>query len=162
MGTRARLLAVLTLSLAAAGLPAISRSDFDKTVDFSVNIKELDQYVTGGKALPERNPRFVLLEGTVSDIMVLDKEEETFQVLVELLSGEWIGTEDVKSHACWIVFSGPEYAKLFPAKAPKTPGPGVVTVNTRLLVVAVAQEVGENAFGEKRVVLEGFRYRVVR
>lgn len=162
MGTRARFLAVVTLSLAAAGLSALSRSDFDRTVDFAVEIKELDAYLTGQRTLPERNQRFLLLEGTVSDVVVLDKEEATFKVRVELISGEWVGTEDVKSYTCWIVFSGPEYAKLFPARAPKTPGPGVVTVNTRILAVALARDVGQNAFGEKRVILEGIHYRIVR
>ena len=162
MGTRARLLAVVTLALAAAGLPALSRSDFDKAVDFTVGIKDLDRYVTGEKPLPERNPRFLLLEGTVSDIVILDKEEATFRVRVELLSGEWLGTEDVKGYACWVIFSGTEFSKLFPVKAPKTPGPNVVTVNTRLLVAASAREVTATALGEKRVVLEGLYYRIVR
>jgi len=162
MGTRARLLAVVTFALAAAGLSALSRSDFDRIVDFTVDIKDLDRYVTGEKALPERNPRFLLLEGTVSDIVILDKEEASFRVRVELLSGEWFGTEDVKGYACWVVFSGPELAALFPAKAPKNPGPGVVTVNKRLLVVATAREVTTNALGENRVLLDGIYYKITR
>ncbi len=155
-----RTAAVLALFLAiAASLSAVSKGDFDRVVDFSVTLKTLDAVADGKEALP--GARMLLLSGTVSGITVLNKDEPTFKVRLELITGEWIGTEDVKAYACYVEYSGPEFYKVFPARAPAKAGSDVVVQNARVLVAARALSVITTPLGEKRVLLEGAYIRVI-
>ena len=54
---------------------------------------------------------------------ILNKEQATFKVRIELITGEWIGLDDVKSYACYIDFTGPEFFKVFPAAPARPPRP---------------------------------------
>jgi hypothetical protein len=160
MRARARTVLAACLLLAATFAPAATRGDFDAVVDFSVSLKTLAAAAAGEAALPAG--RFFILEGTVSDLTVLDKEEGSFRARIELISGEWIGMEDVKSYTCLVDFSGPAFVEAFPARAPREPGPGVVVLNSRLLVVA--RPVGSVASpqGGRRILLEGVHFRLLK
>ena len=106
----------------AVMLPALSRGDFDRVVDFSVTLKTLAAVAEGKAPLP--TGKMLLLSGTVSDVNILNKDERAFKVRIELITGEWIGLEDVKAYACYVEFSGPEFFKVFPARPPRTASPG--------------------------------------
>jgi len=154
------LLACCLLLFVCVLSPAASRSDFEKVVDFSITLKTLAA-VAEGKT-PLSTGRLAMLEGTVSNVTILDKEQETFRVRVEIISGEWFGLDDVKSYTCLVEFAGPEYFKVFPAKAPRNPGPNVVVQNNRLVVIGRPFQVIKTPLGENRVLVEGLFLRVVR
>ena len=100
--------AILSGLLLAAAVPAafgLSRADFDRVVDFSVTLKDLSAVADGREPLP--SGKLVILNGTVSDVNVISKDEGSFRVRIELITGEWIGTEDVKSYTCYVDFTGP-------------------------------------------------------
>ena len=160
MRTTARIGLAACLLLAAVLAPAITRSEFDRVVDFSVSLKTVAAAASSGAALPEG--RLFVLDGTVSDVSVLDKEQASFRARIELISGEWIGTEDVKSYSCWIEFSGPAFFKSFPARAPKDPTPDMVFLNSRLLVVVRPLAVTTSHTGEKRMLMEGIYTRTIK
>jgi len=160
MRSQARIGLVVCLLLAAALAPAATRSDFDSVVDFSVSLKTVAAAVAGGAPLP--TGRLFVLDGTVADLTVLDKERGSFRARIELISGEWIGTEDVKSYACLVEFSGPGFFKSFPARAPKEPAADMVFLNSRLLVVARPIGLTTSHQGEKRMLLEGLYIRVIK
>jgi hypothetical protein len=160
MRTTARIGLAACLLLTAAFAPAIARSDFDRVVDFSVSLKTVAAAAGGQAALP--GGKLFVLDGTVSDVSILDKEQGSFRARIELISGEWIGTEDVKSYSCWIEFSGPAFFKSFPARAPKDPTPDMVFLNSRLLVVARAIGVTTSHQGEKRMLMEGLYARTIK
>jgi hypothetical protein len=103
--------------------------------------------------------RFLLLDGTVTNILVLDSNEESYLVQVELVSGEWIGLDEVRSYSCWVLFSGPRFANVFPARVPRNPPPGVIASNDTILVVALPLQTVEIAEGETAWVLEGVHVR---
>ena len=148
----ARAYAVLFLLLVLTqGLSAIGRGDFDAVVDFSITMKEMAAAAEGTARLPSN--RLFLLTGTVSDISVLDKTPESYVVRIRLLSGEWIGLEDVKGYSCYVTFRGAEYAGLFPSKIP---------ANSRLLVLARAVEATTTPTGEKIMAVDGLAMRVLR
>jgi len=147
------------LLLCCVRLPALSRADFDRVVDFSVTLKNLAAVAEGREQLPAG--KTIMLSGTVSDVNILSKEEATFKVRIELITGEWIGVEDVKSYACYIEFSGPEWFKIFPARAPRTAPPGVVSLNSRVIVVGSASDLVSTPAGEKRVLVQGMHIRMV-
>ena len=161
MSRIARASAVLGLVLAvlAPAAGALPRNDFDR-LDFSVTLKELSAAADGERQLPQG--KIFLLDGTVTDLTFLDKEEESFRVRVELMSGEWIGLKDVKSYSCLVTFSGAEWFRVFPAKPPRNPPPGAVPANARVIVVARPIGVISRPGGEPVVSLEGLAVRVLR
>lgn len=155
-----RTAAVLALfTVLAASLPAVSKGDFDRVVDFSVTLKSLAAAADGKVALP--TSRMLLLSGTVSSITILNKDQPTFQARIELITGEWLGLEDVKAYACYIDFTGPDFFSVFPARAPAQPVPGVIVQSARVLVAARAVSIVTTPLGEKRVLLEGAYIRVI-
>ena len=138
---------------------AAPRSDFDRIVDFSVTLKSLAAAASGAAAVP--TDRMVILSGTVSDVTILDAKEATFKVRVELITGEWIGTDDVKAYTCLVDFTGSEYVKVFPARAPRNATPGVIASNSRVLVVGKPTSIITSLTGTKEVLLDGAYIRSV-
>jgi hypothetical protein len=129
-------------------------------VDFSITLKDLAAAAAGEKPLPQG--RLFLLDGTVTGITFLDKEEASFRVRTELMSGEWVGLEDVKSYTCVVTFSGPGWFRLFPARPPRNPPPGLVVPNSRVIIVARPLEIATEPGGRKVVSLEGLALRVLQ
>ncbi len=150
----------LLFAVSAAVLPAASKADFDRVVDFSVTLKTLAAAADGTAPLP--TGRMVLLTGTVSSITIVNKDRASFQVRIELITGEWIGLEDVKAYSCLVDFSGPEFFDVFPARAPAQPPAGVVVADARVLVTARAVSIVTTPLGEKRALLEGAYIRVIQ
>ncbi|HVO38548.1 MAG TPA: hypothetical protein VMV03_05910 [Spirochaetia bacterium] len=153
--------AVLALAALIGVLPAaaISRADFDRVVDFSITLKDLAAAADGSGRLPAG--RLCVLNGTVSDVEIVSRDEATFRVRIELITGEWIGTEDVRSYSCYVEFSGPEFFKVFPPRPPRTPVPGTVVINSRVIVVGRPLDITKTPQGENRVRVEGMLVRTV-
>jgi hypothetical protein len=152
--------ACFLLSILAPFASAISRTDFEKVVDFSVTLKTVAAAAAGEAALPAN--RLFILNGTVSEITFLNKEKASFQVRIRLISGEWVGLEEVKMYTCLVTFSGPRFFPDFPARPPKDPGPDTVLADTRILVVARALGPVALASGEGKVMaMEGLFLRVL-
>jgi len=153
------LLVSVLLASAAQAATGLTRADFQRIVDFSVTLKDLSAVADGTE--PLSTGKIVVLNGTVSDVSILGKDQPSFKVRIELITGEWVGTEDVKSYTCYVDFSGPEFFKVFPARAPRTLGPDMVVINSRVIVVGRPMEVTKTPLGEKRVLVEGMFVRPV-
>jgi hypothetical protein len=136
-----------------------SRTDFERVVDFSITLKDLSLAAEGQESLP--SGKMVIINGTVSDLEVIDKEEASFRVRIELISGEWIGTEDVRSYTCYVDFAGPEYFKIFPLRPPKNPTLGAIAINSRVIVVGRPLKVTKTPMGENHFLVEGMFVRAV-
>jgi len=150
---------VSVLLLAASSLPGLSRADLDRVIDFSVTLKSLATAAEQGSALPEG--KTVLLSGTVSDVAILAKDESGFKVRIELITGEWIGLDDVKAYTCYVEFTGPEYARIFPARPPREPNRQLVTLNSRVLVVGRVVGMTSDPQGGRRVLVDGAYIRTI-
>jgi hypothetical protein len=155
-----RTAAVLALfTVLAAAVPAASKGDFDRVVDFSVTLKTLAAAADGKAALP--TSRMLVLSGTVSTITIVNKDQAAFRVRIELITGEWLGLDDVIAYACYVDFAGADFFNTFPARPPAQPGPGVIVQNARVLVAARAVSIVTTPLGEKRVLLEGAYIRAI-
>ncbi len=152
-------LACILLLVGPALLPALSRADLERVIDFSVTLKTLATAADSGAPIPAG--RTVLLSGTVSDVNILNKDQAGFKVRIELITGEWIGLEDVKSYSCYVEFTGSEYFKVFPARAPREAHRDLVTLNSRVLVIGRVLDVGATPLGAKRVVIDGAYIRSI-
>jgi hypothetical protein len=155
-------LAILLAFLPPAGAFAISKSELERVVDFSVTVKTLDRLDVATARDYHLDERFLVLDGTVGSIEVIDPEESRYQVVVELISGEWIQLEEVRSYRCLVLFSGPEFARVFPRRAPREAGPRVIVANERVLMVARLLEPVELEPGKSVWVLEGTYVRPLR
>jgi hypothetical protein len=153
---------LLVLILWAPAVFSIDAGDFDAVADFSVTIKTLSQLDEAAATAYGLMDRFLLLDGTVTNILVLDANEENYLVQLELVSGEWIGLDEVRSYSCWVLFSGPRFAGVFPARVPRNPPPGVIAANDQILIVAIPLQTVEIAEGETAWVLEGIYARPLR
>jgi hypothetical protein len=159
MRRTAVVIAVFLLAATSAAFAA-TRADFDRVVDFSVTLKTLAAAAEGSQPLP--TGRMIVLTGTVSSVTIVNKDQPTFQVRIELITGEWFGTEDVKAYTCFVDFTGAEFFKVFPARAPSQPsGSDVVLQNSRVLVAGRALSIVTTPLGEKRVIVEGASIRVI-
>lgn len=157
--------AIVTAVLLTALIPVVFSIDigeFDAVADFSVTIKALNQLDEATARAYGLMERFLLLDGTVTNILVLDSNKESYLVQIELVSGEWIGLDEVRSYSCWVLFSGPRFADVFPARVPRNPPPGIVKANDPILIVAIPLQTVEIAPGEMAWVLEGIHLRSLR
>ena len=155
-----RILAIALLLASPLCLGAYDREDFDRVADFSATVKTIAGLSEGqARALSER---LLLLDGTVASLQFVNPEEASFVVELELVGGEWIGTEDVKIYRCRVRFRGQEYFRRFPRRAPRSPAPDQIAPNDRVLILArlAGRAVGED--GAPLWVLDGLHVRPLR
>ena len=80
---------------------------------------------------------------------------------IELITGEWIGLEDVKAYSCYVDFAGSEYFRMFPARPPRGANRDLVMLNSRVLVVGRVVDVSATPTGAKRVLVDGIYIRSI-
>lgn len=134
-------------------LPAYSKSDFDKIVEFSTSLKNLEQ-----SAFLE-NDKLLLLNGTVSNLQFLDKKRDSFKIMVEIITGEWIGLDEVISYRCFILFAGEDFFSVFPSRKPKNPSSDMIFLNDRILLLAQASPSTLEMREQGIWLLDGLRVR---
>lgn len=134
-------------------LPAYSKSDFDKIVEFSTSLKNLEQ-----SAFLE-NDKLLLLNGTVSNLQFLDKKRDSFKIMVEIITGEWIGLDEVISYRCFILFAGEDFFSIFPSRKPKNPSSDMIFLNDRILLLAQASPSTLEMREQGIWLLDGLRVR---
>ena len=155
----AALLAAFLLAPLAAG--AQERNGFDQVVDFSVTLKTLALNAGNPQADFAQQEKYLILNGTITGIQLLDPEQATFRARVELVTGEWDGLEEVRSYRCFVLFEGPEFFRLLPKR--KNPASAVqVGVTDRVIVVARAIEPLADPSGGADWLLRGFHLRLLR
>ncbi|GAB6089350.1 hypothetical protein [Spirochaeta dissipatitropha] len=79
---------------------------------------------------PMEDPRFLLLNGTVASITIIDDSPEFFEAFVELSTGEWTADEEIILHRAYFLFYGEEFNTLF------NPRSGSVQVGSQLITIA--------------------------
>jgi hypothetical protein len=153
---------LLLLAVAAPFRVCAAGEDFDNVVDFSVTLKSLSGLDEAGVRAYGLTRRYVVLDGTVASVQVLSSKEESFEVQVKLVSGEWLGLEEVRLYECLVRFQGGSFARLFPARVPRNPDPELIVPNDRVLVVARIAGRAQGEDGRPVWVLEGLRVRPLR
>lgn len=99
---------------------------FNSVVDFDLELSTLSDPLVAGKAAEDG--RIVILEGLVASSEKVESEEDE-DLIVTLIGGEWIGTSDVRSYSCRIIFNE---GKLNNAVLED----GMIPVGSRLLIAA--------------------------
>ncbi len=153
--------AVLLLLVALPVGLAAQANAFDRVADFGITIKTLTRIGPREASAYQLDQRYLILNGTVAGLTFVSAERDTFAVEVELVSGEWIGLEEVRSYRCLVRFEGPEFYATFPRRAPRNPAGPIVTMDDRVLVVARAVSVEQTESGEYLWVLRGVHVRLL-
>ncbi len=105
---------------------------FSEIVDFDFVLSSLEDPALVEEAV--QSQRLVILEGVVGDSYI----EETaagINVWVTLLGGAWIGTREVRSYACQILFRGESWLDVFPSTRPGKPTADYIPPGRQLLIV---------------------------
>lgn len=146
----------MPLLLISAPLLQADREAFDDAVNFSLSLPRLH---SGINRSPERiMGQTVLIDGVVSSITHYGTDETDFLVLVELVSADWDGLEEINLYRAYVLF-GPDFMDEFPLQPGRDPGPRVVPANAHILVAGqVTQAVGEED-GSTTAVVEAYHLR---
>lgn len=152
------LAAALAVVMALGATATVSSQDLQdllSLVDLDVTIKSLAVGVDQGNY--DAPPKFFLLNGSLDSVLEADEASST--VIIEMVTGEWVGLEDVKSYHCLIRFEGEDYFKAFPVTVPRDAGPEVFARSSRIMVVAYPFAVVELADGRLLWLLDGVYLR---
>jgi hypothetical protein len=84
---------------------------FDSVVDFELELSTLSDPAVAARAIQEG--KIVILEGLLGDTVIRGSGAET-QVWVSLIGGAWIGTDEVRSFGCRLIFRGESWLEVFP------------------------------------------------
>jgi hypothetical protein len=155
MRRNATLMLVSVLVQLAAGVHAQTLSDLNAAVDLETTIRSLAEGVESGDY--EAPPKYFVLNGTLDS--VFETDEASSMVVIEMVTGEWIGLDEVRSYHCLIRFEGEQYVRAFPANVPRDAGPEIFARNSRLMVVAAPVAVVELTDGRLLWLLDGVYLR---
>ncbi|MCX7023603.1 MAG: hypothetical protein NT080_03165 [Spirochaetes bacterium] len=145
-------LTVACLVALAGAAPAQSASvSFDALVDFDTTIKEFSLAVETGTA--PKADRFVLLVGTVGSVFKNPGGVSSYSV--ELITGEWIGTAEVRTYRLFLEYSGEDFSSYFDRKS------GLAKPGSRILAVGRFSKIGPGPDGTAVAWLKGFKVKVV-
>ena len=157
---KALIVCFLLMIYITAGVSASPAPGFDRVVDFSITLKQLNSMVSENNTEALKDKYFIL-NGALSSFSVVDKDPENYRVELMLVNGEWEGVSDVYIYRSVIIFQGKAYEDMFPARRKKTPGPSEVSMNSGLIIVAKLNNV-INIGGVPVPVLDGYYLRIYK
>ncbi|TVR63075.1 MAG: hypothetical protein EA426_01290 [Spirochaetaceae bacterium] len=157
-----RFFAAAVVLLGAIIVLGAAPATLDETIDLSATLRSLDDILRAEQF--DRLPwdRAVILSGAIASIDHLVPDEDEFQVLLELVDGEWLNLSEIRTYRAYIVASGSEYLPRFPVRLPRDPGPEVILANQRVLVVGWIVDVWEDFDGSLAVVVDAANIRRIR
>ena len=102
-------------------------------INISAGLKEvLESEITSSEEIPFINR--LLLESVFSEI-------KKIEIQLEIIHGEWIGTEKVKSHKAYVIFNGVEAFKVFHRRRTKNNSIQWIPINSRILIIVKPEKV---------------------
>ncbi len=133
--------------------------DFHEVVDFEVTLKTLSVALEANDFSAIDAEKIVIVHGTVSTMSFLDTKRQSYTVLLELVAGEWLDLDEVKSYRCLVVFQGPAFYTLIPRRPPRGSTAAVIGEASRVLVIARVLEPVTTELGENMWLLAGIDIR---
>lgn len=79
--------------------------------------------------------RYLIINGTVSSIMEIERSDTNLILDLHLVNGKWIGLDRVEEYRCIVNISGKEWEPLFPRRTPREPADNMILLNNRILVL---------------------------
>jgi len=107
----------------------------DELINFDASIQEIITMDPDIQDFFLNDPRYLLLDGYISSIDVSDGD--VYTVLVEFTSAEWKNETEIESSSCFVYFWGDQYREIFPTRPQRNPTPAVISINTRVILLAL-------------------------
>lgn len=149
---------MITVTLSAI---AQDKEDFERIVDFSINLESLDRFYQRNPADSVPTKKILVLDGAISSIEVLNEEPESFLAELTIVGGKWSGTTDVKMFSCIVRIEGPDFAERVPARRSRREPRNVIKPNLHVIIVGQIADVLSDEEGNSIPVLEGFYIRTI-
>ena len=153
---RVAVVLMLTVPLLVIGA---GPDDFQATIDFDMSLSRLYKLVQDDAYDLIDPDRYMILQGSVASTAVLDPNEETYQSLLEIVDGEWVGLESITIYRVYVLLVGPEFAARVPDRPPRDPGPEVILTNSTVMVVGQFIGVLDEEDGSVSPVIEAIAIR---
>ena len=148
-------LCALLLSGMALALASLEKKDFDKIVDFSLDLKGIYKIVQDPSFYPD-GKRAAIFDGTVTSIFVHNPDPAEFLAELVVAGGEWEGPDEVSLFRVYIYVLGPEFAQRIDSENPD------IRQSTRLLIVGVIDSVyTDETDGKNYAVILAHHIRVI-
>ena len=152
----------IVATLSGVSLDALDRQALGDVVDFSMTLEQIHHILEeeGAAALP--SDRAVVLDGVVAEILLIDPEPETFLAQIDLVSGRWIGLQDIRLYRAYVFVEGPQFAeRLSAAPAARGAAADAITTNSRVIVLGTIIDVYIEQDGSSAPIIDGFELRPV-
>lgn len=159
---RTWLMVGLALLIAPATALAVTPEEFREVVAFDVSIAELAEAAITDPESLLTDERVFIVDGVLGSVTIIDDNPETYFVQLELVDGQWHGTERIDVFRVYVLAEGPEYEARFPARPSPDGGELVIQRNERVLIAARIDQVFEDERGGRYAVLLAQELRVVR
>jgi len=112
----------------------------------------LESLVAGG--------RFVLFSGTIASRTLINGDEADFLGELELIDGEWYGTEAVAMYKAYLRLEGPQFAGTIPARRSREKSPNEIETNTNFIVIGEVIESRQEESGVYPVIRVRYLRRI--
>ncbi len=109
--------------------------DLENEFSFDLELRDFVQANPKERSEMIQQKQFVVLEGSLASISVLDPDPDNLYVQTELINGKWEGLDEVEMFKGFVIFMDKAFADRFPRRVPRNPGPEVVTANSHVLVL---------------------------
>ncbi|WP_181015590.1 hypothetical protein [Alkalispirochaeta sphaeroplastigenens] len=113
----------------------------DRTLDMSVSLEDLARAAADPGRWQELQGKILLLEGVAATVMVYADEPHQFYAEIELVGGAWQGVQEVSLFRAWLVLDDLAFSGRIAQRPPRTPSPGLIQRNTRLVAAVEPLEV---------------------
>ena len=141
--------------IALAAFP-FDQKDFDKIVDFSLDMKVISEMVQNPSFDPDAHNRIVVFDGSVANILVINPDPEEFFVEIEIAGGEWAAADTVNLFRVFVCALGPQFEKRINGPAPD------IARRVRLLVAGVIDSAyTSETDGKNYAVILAYHIRVI-
>jgi len=147
--------------LIAATLPSFAqeKKDFERIVDFSINLERLDRFYQRNPADAVPTEKILVLDGAISSIEVLNEEPESFLAELTIVGGKWRDTTEVRMFSCIVQIEGPAFAERIPARRSRREPRNVIKPNLHVILVGKIVDVRTDKEGNAVPVLDGYYIR---
>ena len=135
-------------------------SEVEKLFDLGCTLKALSE--KSAEDLTASKGSWVILTGTVASLAVINPDENNFTGQIELIDGEWSGTEQVFMYQAYVLVSGAEWVNRIPARRSRRSSPDEIPLNSNLLVVGRIADPYVDDSGYAFPVIEGHFIRIIQ
>lgn len=153
----------LVFSGIALALPSLEKKDFDRIIDFSLDIKGISRIAQDPGFDSAAHGRIVIFDGSVTGILILNPDPGEFMAEIEVAGGEWEGLESVSLFRVFVYALGPDFAdRIAPPADGSTAPADAIGMNSHLLVAGSIDSVyTDERDGKNYAVILAHRIRVI-